>query len=304
MPVGQILGAGLSAYSTNRQNKKSRRWSEKMYGIQKQDNIDFWKMQNAYNTPEMQMDRFKQAGLNPNLIYGSGSSGSGNASPIQKADVQKAQFKTPDFSGLSNVGSNAINTYFDYKIKSAQVDNLHADNTIKHEQALNIAADTLSKTMGTSNTEFDLGLKKELRSTSVDAARESLRQQTANTNRIINQEERDAIMHNYNILESVNKIIGMRISQANTRQQSLNLIAQRKGINSDNQVKALSAELARQGLSSNDPLYLRLIAQILGGHQPMDIKVTSDKHKPRNQKDYMRGYKKKKKNWLQSWMSD
>lgn len=40
-----------------------------------------WNMQNAYNTPAMQMARYADAGLNPNLIYGqsnmAGSVGSG-----------------------------------------------------------------------------------------------------------------------------------------------------------------------------------------------------------------------------------
>jgi hypothetical protein len=43
-------------------------------------NIRFWNMQNKYNTPLAQMQRFKDAGLNPNLIYGKGTPG--QASPV------------------------------------------------------------------------------------------------------------------------------------------------------------------------------------------------------------------------------
>lgn len=32
-----------------------------------------WDLQNAYNSPEAQMERLKKAGLNPNLVYGSGN---------------------------------------------------------------------------------------------------------------------------------------------------------------------------------------------------------------------------------------
>ena len=33
-------------------------------------NLEMWNLQNMYNSPASQMQRFKQAGLNPNLIYG------------------------------------------------------------------------------------------------------------------------------------------------------------------------------------------------------------------------------------------
>lgn len=34
--------------------------------------LKMWRMNNAYNSPEAQMARLKKAGLNPNLVYGSG----------------------------------------------------------------------------------------------------------------------------------------------------------------------------------------------------------------------------------------
>lgn len=33
-------------------------------------NLELWKLQNEYNTPAAQMQRYQDAGLNPNLIYG------------------------------------------------------------------------------------------------------------------------------------------------------------------------------------------------------------------------------------------
>ena len=39
-------------------------------------------MQNEYNTPANQMKRLQDAGLNPNLIYGSGSANTGIAGGV------------------------------------------------------------------------------------------------------------------------------------------------------------------------------------------------------------------------------
>lgn len=60
--LGNAANLGLSAYQ-NRQN------------------IRMWKLNNAYNSPKAQMQRFVDAGLNPNLIYGQGSSGN-SSSPV------------------------------------------------------------------------------------------------------------------------------------------------------------------------------------------------------------------------------
>ena len=43
--------------------------------------LEQWHLQNQYNTPQAQMTRFKQAGLNPNLIYGQGNAGNATQSP-------------------------------------------------------------------------------------------------------------------------------------------------------------------------------------------------------------------------------
>lgn len=68
-------------------------------------NFDFWNMQNAYNSPAAQMQRYQAAGLNPNLIYEqsntadtltAASSPEYNATPMQAEQMQ----------GNSGVGDN------------------------------------------------------------------------------------------------------------------------------------------------------------------------------------------------------
>lgn len=45
-----------------------------------QNNIQLWNMQNAYNTPAAQMQRLQDAGLNPNLAYGTANTTAGSIS--------------------------------------------------------------------------------------------------------------------------------------------------------------------------------------------------------------------------------
>lgn len=64
---GVAAAAGVNAASnayTNRQNQKN------------------WETQNEYNSPVQQVGRYRKAGLNPNLIYGSGQASAGNAGAL------------------------------------------------------------------------------------------------------------------------------------------------------------------------------------------------------------------------------
>lgn len=65
--VGAATAA--SATSTTIGNSRKSRLAEYAH----QQDINQWNRQNAYNHPAMQMERLKNAGLNPNLVYGSGS---------------------------------------------------------------------------------------------------------------------------------------------------------------------------------------------------------------------------------------
>lgn len=87
MPLGGLAAAGISALGgifTNNMSaqynaeeaQKNRDFQERMYNKQYQDSIDFWRMEQEYNTPANQLDRLTRAGLNPLLAYGnSGLSG-------------------------------------------------------------------------------------------------------------------------------------------------------------------------------------------------------------------------------------
>lgn len=75
--INPLIGAGLSIFNSlsNRSAQKKANQSEQqfaidMYNRQRQDALTDMATQNAYNTPAAQMQRYKDAGLNPNLIYG------------------------------------------------------------------------------------------------------------------------------------------------------------------------------------------------------------------------------------------
>lgn len=120
-----LLGSGANAAAQGSMNKETRKWNEKMYGIQKQDSLDFWNMQNSYNSPEQQMQRLKAAGLNPNLVYGSGSA-AGNTS--SSPDVPKAMAYNPEAPKIDI--PSVVNGFYDIKQKAAVTDNVKLQGDI------------------------------------------------------------------------------------------------------------------------------------------------------------------------------
>lgn len=83
-----VLGIGSSILSNIGARKRQRQADAQ--------NIKFWEMQNAYNTPKQQMSRLKDAGLNPNLIYGAkANTGIAGAVAPSKASPYNVKDPTP-----------------------------------------------------------------------------------------------------------------------------------------------------------------------------------------------------------------
>lgn len=81
--LGGLINAGsnVSANKTNLQIAREYNQTQRdIAAFQAQYNERMWHSQNEYNTPSAQMERYKAAGLNPNLIYGQGSPGNASSS--------------------------------------------------------------------------------------------------------------------------------------------------------------------------------------------------------------------------------
>lgn len=255
-----LIGTGANVASTGRQNKKSRQFTREMYERQQADQLKFWETQNAYNTPEQQMERYRQAGLNPNLIYGQGNSG--NASPIPTPDIQKPEFRVPDFGGIAQAG-NSIANYLDYEIKQAQVDNLRADNTVKLEEALLKNSTRKQVEQNTQRSVFDLDFDTELRDTSAEFRRETLRQIKQNMDLNLNADERAAAQNASSLKESAERILNLRLSRAKTREEIQAIKAAITDTQLSSKLKQFEIELNNLGITKGDPLYFRILSGLL-----------------------------------------
>ena len=62
-----------NAWQTRRNNKQAQKYAKEAYMWERNASVNDWHRDNAYNHPEQQMARLRQAGLNPHLVYGKGA---------------------------------------------------------------------------------------------------------------------------------------------------------------------------------------------------------------------------------------
>lgn len=243
------FGAILNMSSQNRQNLESRKFAIDAMQWKHDKAIEFWNMQNEYNSPAAARQRLIDGGYNPAMMYGN-SGAAGTASPLDVPDIQQPQFKTPHASAFD------LGKFFDIEVKRAQVDNLAADNTVKLETAAQIAANTdLLKTRNRAeNLKFDL--ESDLYDTSADYRRAALRKLNADIDYTVSENERKAALNTSNLNEAAERILTMRIG----RKQTSALI---RSTNLGNKIKQLDIDLKKQGIQPSDPLYIRVLGRLI-----------------------------------------
>ena len=68
--IGNIISTAMANDANERMQHEQNKW-----------NLEQWNRNNAYNSPAAQMQRFKAAGLNPDLMYQQGTPGLSPPSP-------------------------------------------------------------------------------------------------------------------------------------------------------------------------------------------------------------------------------
>lgn len=153
-----VLGGLFSSKANEKINQKNIDFAREMYDKQKADNISFWNMSNAYNSPEQQMQRFIQAGLNKNLVYDKGTNG--NASVMSAPPAHAPELRP--VNALSGV-ADAASSFIDTRVKQAQTNNLEVQNA-------NLITDGILKAIGVEQAKTDLSKSQGILPAQLDAA--------------------------------------------------------------------------------------------------------------------------------------
>lgn len=161
-----VASGAASSFATGKLNKKNRRWQEKMYNMQlennRQDALTAFQRQNQLledqrnferenrdfelrtSDPQFQMDRMRSAGINPNLIAGQIQPGQVSANTpsapsvpsISPASINPFQMDNPIASLPSMLDSvaNTMSKLYEMKYSTANVEADTANKNKMNEQ--------------------------------------------------------------------------------------------------------------------------------------------------------------------------
>lgn len=226
--VGGLIGGAVqgitSIFNSGAERRNSLKMADKSINAQKeaaslayQRDVEMWDKNNLYNSPQAQRERLEQAGLNPNLAYGSGSV-AGNTS----TQIPKYQHVSPDYGGvkafqLPNMLA-MLSQFQDIKMKSQQTDNLAEQKKVISSNAVMAKLKEVAEStyVDSSYSDLDVPLVRELKRTQLDAAREDLRkQQVENATKYRDFENYEALKITENkafnaILQAILKVLGGR----------------------------------------------------------------------------------------------
>lgn len=133
--AGSVVGNVINANATNNANQDQLNANLDLYKLQRADALTDWDKQNAYNSPAQQMKRLKEAGLNPNLIYGQMQ----NAPVIRSTEAKAPNFVAPKID--PNTVGNTISQYYDLKQQDLTIQNQEKALALTQAQTDKVAAD-------------------------------------------------------------------------------------------------------------------------------------------------------------------
>lgn len=259
--IGTLASAGIGAGQGVLgliQNKKNREFAEKQTNQQRQWALEDWRAQNEYNSPRSQMQRLQEAGLNPNLVYGTGAA-TQQAQPIKPSNPQSYRGETPNFSGLQQ----SIFTGVDLQQRRAQVDLLEKQGTIAIQTAALQAAKTGETLAKTAKSQFDLQLANSLKNISLQTAEQNLQKlQIGNQFQLSENERRNALTAG-NLAQAAERILLMRSQTATNDTQRDQIRATIRNIKLDSDLKELDKDLREKGIYPNSPWWLKTLETYL-----------------------------------------
>lgn len=172
--LGNLGGSIAGGLFNANQAKINRKFQERMYDKQVQDNIKFWNMQNEYNNPSAVLERMRSAGINP-LLYMSDGQMTGNIAN-----------QAPQ-SGTAPHGAQA-SANFNTAMEFANLAYLRAQTKLAESQSQKNIAEAGQAEANTQNVQYDVMFKRltqevniALKHGNLDqifAATDNLRQQT------------------------------------------------------------------------------------------------------------------------------
>ena len=135
--VGGLIQGNINAKIARENTDRTIAANKEMAAYQYSKDLEMWNRGNVYNSPLAQMDRLKAAGLNPNMVYGSGS-----AAGMAAGQLPRYNAPTLDYNYIPPVDiPSVISAFQNFRLGNAQIRN--AEEIGKAKTAENAILDAM-----------------------------------------------------------------------------------------------------------------------------------------------------------------
>lgn len=226
-----LASAIIGSSSSKKQTERTNRANLEMAKYQQEANQASIDKQNAFNSPQSQMMRYGEAGLNPNLIYGQGT-------PGNQAEIAKYQAPQQDWHSTPLVLPDLLGIYQDFGIKQAQLENIEAQTRNVDERTTNESLRRMLMELAGRKGEFDLEFRKTLAPYQRDITESAM--QSARTK------------VNYGLEE---------LKQKRLSEPAINL--KNENLRMQNVFQKYEEQFRKMGITSSDNMFIRIIVRMM-----------------------------------------
>lgn len=263
-PSGKFLSYLQNQKNVNEQKNQNaidRKFQSDMYGVQQADSIANWNRANNYNSPSQQMQRMKEAGLNPHLIYGSGVQSQVGTPQTPSAPGGNQPAAKNDYSGLGISGEALIrillmqaqtqNTNANTDNLKVTNDNLKLENVLKEKNITgsNIRNQRDALDYQRSLDTYDQSVKKATLENSMIEA--NIEGRKASTTFTLSANERAQLKNTADIAKTVQEILESKMRVSKNSEEIKNIKQMLENLKKENvslELKNLAQEMINEGM--------------------------------------------------------
>lgn len=230
--ASSIVGSGINAISSGKMNKRGARVTARENEKARQHSWDMWNATNDFNlmtsNPAFQMQRFKDAGMNPWLIYG-------DPKPVTANSVGAPSNNAPAPNVPKFDLSEAFQNFMMAQMQKKQLDKIDAEiNDINASQA--------NKDASTQAIVQDTNQKAQLFGGQLDMQSASINNMNTQSQKLLSEIEKIGMDTN----KSAQEIANMKANVGKTLVEIDNLRKQGKILEAEAEAKELSNKIIRE----------------------------------------------------------
>ncbi|WP_024568108.1 hypothetical protein [Elizabethkingia anophelis] len=251
-----VVGGIIEGAMNNSSNKKIARENRAFA-------LDMWNRNNEYNTPLAQMQRLKEAGLNPNLMYGQGTTGN-SSSPAKADGANPTQYKLNFLE--------AAQLHQQQKLNEQSIQLQKSQTELNHAQAQKVNAETANTHANTLNTQETMQFNRESRPKILqkyDLENQSISLSNENLNKINAKIEADINQIKANTQLTARQADVAKAILGKITIEAENAIKQGRSIDLQQVEQIMRNDLMKKGMNPNDSGPQRLIKEMLDTFKPI-----------------------------------